>query len=80
MKAKRGFEIAPVPLNVRGNERALVGLAALQPFNGDRLQIMPWPDFQHMTLHEVRAIYEYLGAILCIEGPPAPSVLHNDCI
>jgi hypothetical protein len=53
---------------------------ALQPFNGDRLQIMPWPDFQHMTLHEVRAIYEYLGAIPCIEGPPAPSVLHNDCI
>jgi hypothetical protein len=52
---------------------------AQQPFNGDLLQIMPWPDFRHMTHDEVRAIYEYLGAIPCIEGPPPPSVLHNDC-
>jgi hypothetical protein len=52
---------------------------ALQPFNGDLLRIMPWPDFQHLTHQEVRAIYEYLRAIPCIEGPPAPSVLHNDC-
>jgi hypothetical protein len=53
---------------------------AQQPFNGDLLQIMPWPDFQYFTRHQVRAIYEYLGSISCIEGPPAPSVLHNDCI
>lgn len=53
---------------------------AQQPFNGDLLQIMPWPDFQHLTRHDVRAIYEYLGAIPCIEGPPPPSVLHNDCV
>jgi hypothetical protein len=52
---------------------------ARQPFNGDLLQIMPWPDFQHLTHQEIRAIYEYLRAIPCIEGPPAPSVLHNDC-
>jgi hypothetical protein len=53
---------------------------AQQPINGDLLQIMPWPDFQRLTYHDIRAIYEYLGAIPCIEGPPAPSVLHNDCI
>jgi len=49
------------------------------PFDGNRLQIMPWPNFQNLTDHELRAIYEYLSAIPCIEGPPAPSVLHNDC-
>jgi hypothetical protein len=40
---------------------------------------MPWPDFQDMTEHDLRAIYEYLSAIPCIAGPPAPSPLHNDC-
>jgi hypothetical protein len=49
------------------------------PFDGSLLQIMPWPVFQSMTDHDLRAIYEYLGAIPCVAGPPAPSVLHNDC-
>lgn len=60
------------------------------PFRGDLLQIMPWFEFQNMTEHDLRAIYEYLGAIPCIEGPakrddlpPAAQyafpVLHNDC-
>jgi hypothetical protein len=48
------------------------------PFNGDLLQIMPWPVYQNMTDHELRAIYEYLSAIPCIAGPPT-GVLHNDC-
>jgi hypothetical protein len=52
---------------------------AMQPFNGDLLLIMPWFAFQDMTDHDLRAIYEYLSAIPCIEGPPAPSVLHNEC-
>jgi hypothetical protein len=51
-----------------------------QPFNGDLLQVMPWPAYQNMTDHELRAIYEYLSAIPCIEGPEDPqNVLHNDC-
>jgi len=50
-----------------------------QPFNGDLLQVMPWPNFQNMSDHDLRAIYEYLSAVPCIEGPPAPSVGHNDC-
>ncbi|HEV7614305.1 MAG TPA: hypothetical protein VGO37_20685 [Steroidobacteraceae bacterium] len=51
---------------------------AFQPFNGDLLQIMPWPAFQSMTDHDLRAIYEYLSAIPCVAGPPT-GVLHNDC-
>lgn len=49
------------------------------PFDGNKLQIMPWPEYQYLTDHDIRAIYEYLSAVPCIEGPPAPSVLHNDC-
>jgi hypothetical protein len=49
------------------------------PFDGNLLQVMPWPNFQSFTDLDLRAIYEYLSAIPCIEGPPAPSVLHNDC-
>src|SRR5713101_4941706 len=49
------------------------------PFDGSLLQIMPWPTFQNMTDHDLRAVYEYLSAIPCIAGPAAPSPLHNDC-
>jgi hypothetical protein len=49
------------------------------PFDGNLLQIMPWWLFQNMTDLELRAIYEYLSAIPCVAGPPAPSLLHNDC-
>ncbi len=48
------------------------------PFNGDLLQVMPWPAFQDMTDHDLRAIYEYLGAVPCIAGPPTGE-LHHDC-
>jgi len=41
-----------------------------QPFDGKLLQIMPWPVFAHMTDHELLAVYEYLGAIPCVEGGP----------
>ena len=47
-------------------------------FNGDLLQIMPWPALRHLTEYQLRAIYEYLRAIPCITGP-ATGVLHNDC-
>jgi hypothetical protein len=39
------------------------------PFDGKLLQIMPWPAFRNMTDHDLRAIYEYLSAIPCIESP-----------
>ena len=60
------------------------------PVDGDLLQIMPWPIDKNMTDRDLRAIYEYLSAIPCIEGPAKPSdlppasqyafsALHNDC-
>jgi len=51
----------------------------LRPFDGNLLQIMPWPGLQGMSDGDIRAIYEYLRAIPCVAGPPAPSPLHNDC-
>lgn len=53
----------------------------MPPFNGDLLQVMPWPMFQDRTDHELRAIYEYLSAIPCnpgqiIAGAP---YLQNTC-
>jgi cytochrome c553 len=49
-----------------------------QPFNGDMLQIMPWPVYQNLSDRDITAIYEYLSAVPCIAGPPS-GVLHNDC-
>jgi hypothetical protein len=49
------------------------------PRDGDLLQGMPWAYFKYLTDHDLRAIYEYLTAIPCVAGPPAPSLLHNDC-
>jgi hypothetical protein len=51
----------------------------LPPFDGSLLQIMPWPGMSNMSDHDLRAIYEYLSAVPCVGGPPAPSPLHNDC-
>ena len=36
----------------------------------DLLQVMLWPLFDDLTDHDLRAIYEYLSAIPCVEGPP----------
>jgi hypothetical protein len=49
------------------------------PFDGALLQIMPWYSYQYLTDLDLRAIYEYLSAIPCVAGPPAPNPLHNDC-
>lgn len=40
------------------------------PFNGDLLQIMPWPAYQNMTDDDLLAIYTYLSAVPCVEGGP----------
>jgi hypothetical protein len=37
---------------------------------GPFLQVMPWPVFRHMTDNDIRAIYEYLSSIPCVEGDP----------
>lgn len=33
------------------------------PFDGSLLQVMPWPAYQEMTNHDLRAIYEYRASI-----------------
>jgi hypothetical protein len=38
------------------------------PFDGDLLQVMPWPGLKDLTDHDIRAIYEYLKAVPCIQG------------
>jgi hypothetical protein len=40
------------------------------PFDGSKLQVMPWPAFQNMTDRQIAAIYEFLSAIRCLEGGP----------
>jgi len=32
------------------------------------LQVMPWPNFKDLSDHDLRAIYEYLKAVPCVEG------------
>jgi hypothetical protein len=51
------------------------------PFNGEVLQVMPWPTFQNMTDHDLRAIYEYLKAVPCNPGPGIEGApyLQNAC-
>lgn len=39
------------------------------PFNGALLQVMPWPNFQDMTDRQLTALYVYLSAVPCLEGP-----------
>ena len=40
------------------------------PFNGNLLQIMPWPTLSNATDFDLLAIYTYLSAIPCVEGGP----------
>lgn len=51
------------------------------PFNGNVLQVVPWPTFQNMTDQDLRAIYEYLRAIPCNPGPVIDGApyLQNEC-
>jgi len=55
------------------------------PVDGSLLQVMPWPNYQDMSDHDIEAIYEFLSAIPCIDNktstPPqgAPNELRNDC-
>jgi len=55
------------------------------PFNGSKLQIMPWPVFRNMTIRQLTAIWVYLSAIPCIDNttstpPPGfPDEFRNTC-
>ncbi len=43
-------------------------MPAIPPFDGDLLLVMPWPNLQELTDHDIRAIYEYLKAVPCVQG------------
>ncbi len=47
------------------------------PFNGNLLQIMPWPNFQDLSDYDLRAIYEYLRAVPCIQGNDPAEPAHR---
>ena len=56
------------------------GACVPPPFNGALLQVMPWPVQQHMTDRDIRAIYEYLSSIPCINTVVAGApYLENEC-
>ena len=38
------------------------------PFDGNLLQIMPWPGLKDLSDNDLRAIYEYLSTIPCVQG------------
>ena len=38
------------------------------PFDGNLLQVMPWPNLKDLSDHDLRAIYEYLSTIPCVQG------------
>ena len=38
------------------------------PFDGNLLQVMPWPGLKSLSDYDLRAIYEYLSTIPCVEG------------
>ncbi len=38
------------------------------PFDGNLLQIMPWPNLKDLSDYDLRAIYEYLRAVPCVQG------------
>jgi hypothetical protein len=79
---KQGERIWPSLQVVGGNADSWRETLALSPapFHGDLLQVMPWPNFQNMTDHDLRAIYEYLSAIPCIDTIiPGQPQLRNNC-
>ena len=72
------------------NPNCLFALPGVNSVDGNLLQIMPWPVFNNMSTQDLYAIYVYLSAIPCIEGPAHVSdlpptsqyafkALHNDC-
>jgi hypothetical protein len=48
------------------------------PFDGDKLLVMRWPAFRHMTDRQITAIYQYLSAVPCIQGAD-PNETPNRC-
>lgn len=48
------------------------------PFDGNLLQVMPWPNFKDWTDNDLKAVYEYLKAVPCLQGQ-GPDTPPNRC-
>ena len=49
------------------------------PFDGSRLQIMPWPIYRNMSNRDLLAIYTYLSAVPCVPHTLADGEIYHDC-
>ncbi len=49
------------------------------PFDGNLLQIMPWPGLRNLSDYDLRAIYEYLSTVPCIQGNDPNDDAANRC-
>ena len=82
------YDMAHPPCPATGAEGCILG-PPVTPINANVLQIMPWPNFSHMSDHDLAAIYEFLKAIPCIAHPgpvapppgtpPLPSIVYQTC-
>ncbi len=52
---------------------------AAHPQFGPFLQVMAWPVYRNMTPLDMRAVYEYLRAIPCVEGNPGLPPIVDRC-
>ena len=64
---KTGVDMDNAHLNCNAT---LTNNCLLPPFNGAVLQVMPWPNLQNMTDHQLIAIWNYISSIPCLEGGP----------
>ncbi|HEX8712387.1 MAG TPA: hypothetical protein VF730_10975 [Terracidiphilus sp.] len=48
------------------------------PFDGNLLQVMPWPNLRNLSDYDLSAIYEYLSTIPCVQGND-PRDTQNRC-
>ncbi len=47
------------------------------PFDGNLLQIMPWPGLKSLSDYDLRAIYEYLSTVPCLQGKDPNDTEHR---
>lgn len=47
------------------------------PFDGNLLQVMPWPNLKDLSDYDLSAIYEYLSTVPCVQGNDPRDVLHR---
>ncbi len=76
MRTGKNFDVEVHPACTAGPTASCMP----DPFDGSLLQVMPWPQYQDMTDRALRAIYEYLSAVPCIDTVvTGQDQLRNNC-